>query len=351
LERIDYAAQRTEGREGVSRLFARKYTLWNQWKHSCFFALYNFRFLFEPEVIPRALLILDIAYSVKAKEDQNVSDRCATLKQNESENASKNRKYFEDISNDYLYYKPYFMVNRANIPGPSRKREFPLGNNAVMFSLPQEDTSMQDKNMKPEQLMNELAAMRQRVAELERSENEHKKTKDILQESEQQGRSLGEITSDWLWEVDRQGFYTYASLKVKDLLGYEPKEVIGRRTFDFIPPDEAERIAPRFNAIVQSGKPFFRLENINLHRDGRRITLETSGVPVFDELGNLSGYRGIDRDITEKERIRSTFDQTFQLMGFLTPDGMVTAANKTSLDLVKMTESDIIGKLFWETPW
>jgi HD-GYP domain-containing protein (c-di-GMP phosphodiesterase class II) len=47
--------------------------------------------------------------------------------------------------------------------------------------------------------------------------------------------------------------------------------------------------------------PIKALENVNLHKDGRQIVLETSGMPFFGPDGKLQGYRGIDRDITERK--------------------------------------------------
>lgn len=129
-----------------------------------------------------------------------------------------------------------------------------------------------------------------------------KAAEESASESRQRFRALVEATSDWVWEVDIQGFYTYASPKIKELLGYEPREVIGMKPFDMMPQGEAERIAVEFNAIKETAHPFRRLENVNLHKDGRRVVLETSGVPVFNENGELVGYRGIDRDITDRKR-------------------------------------------------
>ena len=131
---------------------------------------------------------------------------------------------------------------------------------------------------------------------------ERKKTEEALQESEERFRSLAETTSDWIWEVDTNGIYTYVSPKVKDLLGYEPDEVIGKTPFDLMIPNEAKNIGEMFRAIVESQRPFTGLENTNLHKDGRYVVLETSGVPVFAPSGNLLGYRGIDRDITERRK-------------------------------------------------
>ena len=123
-----------------------------------------------------------------------------------------------------------------------------------------------------------------------------------LRESEERFRSLVEATSDWIWEVDANGTYTYAGPRVKDLLGYEPSEVIGKKPFDFMPTEEAKRVADEFTAIVKSGRPFSSLENLKLRKDGRMVMIETSGVPIFDSEGKLRGYRGIDRDITERKQ-------------------------------------------------
>ena len=131
---------------------------------------------------------------------------------------------------------------------------------------------------------------------------EHKRAEEALKKSEQRFRSLVEVTSDWVWEVDKNSIYTYASPKVKGLLGYEPQEVVGKTPFDLMPPGEAERVDGLFKDIIKSRKPFNGLENTNLHKDGRLVVLETSGVPIFDASGGLAGYRGIDRDITKRKQ-------------------------------------------------
>lgn len=95
-----------------------------------------------------------------------------------------------------------------------------------------------------------------------------KQAEKALKESEDRFRSLVESTSDWIWEIDRNGIYTYASPKVKELLGYEPEEVIGKTPFDFMPAEEANRIANKFKDIIETSMPIERLENTNLHKNG-----------------------------------------------------------------------------------
>jgi PAS domain S-box-containing protein len=131
---------------------------------------------------------------------------------------------------------------------------------------------------------------------------EHRQSEKHTRESEQRFRDLTESTSDWVWEVDREGVYTYCSPKVTELLGYEPKEIIGKTPFDFMPSEEANRVSDIFYSFVSSQQPFVSLENSNVHKNGNLVVMETSGVPIFTDDGELLGYRGIDRDITERKR-------------------------------------------------
>ncbi|HEY6011162.1 MAG TPA: PAS domain-containing protein, partial [Nitrospirota bacterium] len=57
-----------------------------------------------------------------------------------------------------------------------------------------------------------------------------------------------------------------------------------------------------FGAVVGARRPIVSMENVNIHKDGRTRILETSGVPIIDAEGRFTGYRGIDRDITDRKR-------------------------------------------------
>jgi two-component system, cell cycle sensor histidine kinase and response regulator CckA len=150
---------------------------------------------------------------------------------------------------------------------------------------------MKNSSATNRELIEEISDLRQRIKELEQSEKELR-----------QFRSLVEATNDWVWEINSDGFYTYSSPKIRDILGYEPEEVIGKTPFDLMPKDEAERVAPLFKEIMESRQSFSGLDNVSLHRDGRKIVLETNGAPIIDAEGNFVGYRGIDRDITGRRK-------------------------------------------------
>jgi PAS domain S-box-containing protein len=123
-----------------------------------------------------------------------------------------------------------------------------------------------------------------------------------LKQSKERFQNLVETSSDWVWEVNEFGVYTYSSPQVINLLGYSPAEILGKTLFDFMPPAEAERVAHELSKFASVQAPFQCLENINLHQDGRLITLETNGVPIFDVNQQFRGYRGMGRDITLRKQ-------------------------------------------------
>lgn len=133
-----------------------------------------------------------------------------------------------------------------------------------------------------------------------------------LTESEERFHSLVESSSDWIWEIDASARYVYVSQKCREILGYEPHEIIGKTPFDLMPPEEAARISTGFSAIVAARQPFDGLENHNLHKDGRIVVLETSGVPILNADGTLRGYRGIDRDITTRKQADEMYKKSMQ---------------------------------------
>ena len=139
---------------------------------------------------------------------------------------------------------------------------------------------------------------------------ERKQANEQLQESEKRFRNLVETTSDWIWEIDTNGFYTYASPRIRDILGFESSEIIGKKPEDFMPPEEAQRVLGIITPIFASRSQFSNLENKNFHKDGRVIFLETSGVPIVDNDGVFCGYRGIDRDITERKQAQEALKKS-----------------------------------------
>jgi PAS domain S-box-containing protein len=131
---------------------------------------------------------------------------------------------------------------------------------------------------------------------------ERKLAEEALHQSEERLQDIIFSMGEWIWELDENGVYTYSSQKGFDYFGPIRENVIGKTPFDFMLPDEAKRMAGIFMEIIKNKAPIKDLENWNITASGDIICLLTNGVPILDEQGNLKGYRGVDKDITERKR-------------------------------------------------
>lgn len=104
------------------------------------------------------------------------------------------------------------------------------------------------------------------------------------------------------WETDAEGRFTYVSESVADVLGYTATDLTGTTRFDLMTPEEAARIQAVFEAAMAQQQPVVDLENWVSHRSGQAVCLLTYGLPILDDDGELTGFRGADKDITSSKQ-------------------------------------------------
>jgi PAS domain S-box-containing protein len=136
---------------------------------------------------------------------------------------------------------------------------------------------------------------------------------EALKKNEERMQDIIFSLADWAWEVDENGVYNYSSEKGSTFLGFSREEIIDKKPFDFMPADEAKRMAAIFSAITANKAPIKDLENWNIGKNGERICLLTNGVPILDEKGNLKGYRGVDKDITANKQIEKLTETLYKI--------------------------------------
>ena len=120
--------------------------------------------------------------------------------------------------------------------------------------------------------------------------------------SEKRFRDVTENAQEWVWEVDAEGKYTYASPIVEKLLGYKPEEMLDKHFYDLFLPEEREELKKMVFAAFTATQPIREFITRNVHKNGGMVWLSISGVPILDKTGNLLGYRGADIDITERRK-------------------------------------------------
>jgi PAS domain S-box-containing protein len=188
---------------------------------------------------------------------------------------------------------------------------------------------------------------------------DHQLAIEALKNSEERFRNLVEASSDLIWEVDKNAIYTYVSPKVRDILGYEPEEVLGKSPVEFMPLDRRESIVQDFAVIFITPQPFQCLENIQIHHNGHLVWLETSGVPIFDSEGTFQGYRGISRDITQRQQAETSLQNTQQqlqaildnspaVIYVIDTDNRFLLVNSKYEQLFNTTQEQIFGKSIYD---
>jgi len=160
-----------------------------------------------------------------------------------------------------------------------------------MGDIPKDDVLKQKERLEKQRtaILNVLEDI---AVEKEKFEKLEKKFEDIARSS-----------SDFLWEIDDENKYTYASGHIKEILGYEPEEIIGKTPFDLMEAEEAKRIKKIFALRSKERKPIINLKNWNIGKGKQKVCLLTNGIPIVDKHGIFRGYRGADKNITEQEQI------------------------------------------------
>jgi diguanylate cyclase (GGDEF)-like protein/PAS domain S-box-containing protein len=116
-----------------------------------------------------------------------------------------------------------------------------------------------------------------------------------------QGEQPGGV-DDWVFELDRDGRFTFCSPAVERMIGYTPDELLGRDMTELYFPESRDKVSQFFSRIVSARSGWTDLVQRLQHRDGSECFVEASGVPIFDENGELTGFRGSDRDVTSRAR-------------------------------------------------
>jgi PAS domain S-box-containing protein len=196
------------------------------------------------------------------------------------------------------------------------------------------------------------------ISKSKRAELDRKRAEEELLESQQALTDFVENAIVCLHWIDSDGTIIWANQAELDLLGYTREEYIGHSITEFHADRTAiEDILQKLltDQLVQEYETDLRCKDGSI----RHVLIDSNSSWRNDKFVRT---RCFTRDITDRKRtedalrqseqkFRAIFDGTFQFMGVLNHEGIVTEANRTALDAIAVNLEDVVGLPFWATPW
>ncbi len=157
-------------------------------------------------------------------------------------------------------------------------------------------------------------------------------------------------------ELQDFSFRAHGIVRWQDTLAR--REVLYGHVRDF-PPDEQKVLAAQGIQSLASVPifvdgnwwGFIGLDECRAEREWSAGELDALKVAA-NTLATAIQRKDTEKVLRESERkFRALFNQTFQFIGLMTPDGTLIEANQTALRFAGVEEADVLGKPFWETAW
>lgn len=125
-------------------------------------------------------------------------------------------------------------------------------------------------------------------------------TEEKLRRSEELHRSMIESIEESYYEVDLTGRYVFVNSAFCKMLGYPIEEVVGMSFKQLMPRESYKRTYELYYQVYTGGDPGQITRDSFIKKDGTIRHAEGSVSLRYDPEGNIIGFCGIIRDVTEK---------------------------------------------------
>jgi PAS domain S-box-containing protein len=140
---------------------------------------------------------------------------------------------------------------------------------------------------------------------------EKRKMEGQLAQQEEFRSRLLESFPDLILVVDLEERYTFVSARARELLGYEPQDMLEKKISDL--EDHSPEMASLYHAVVSGKQAFASAEYGARHRDGSWRTMRAAGSQLVDAEGKISGVIISVRDITVERKLEQQIVQSERL--------------------------------------
>lgn len=134
---------------------------------------------------------------------------------------------------------------------------------------------------------------------------ERRRVEELIRQSEEKYRTILESIEEGYYEIDLAGNYTFFNNALCASLGYERDEMTGMNYRQYADAATAKKLFAHFNEIFTTGQPLSQAVYEVIRKDGTRRVHETSGSLIRNHAGEPVGFRGVLRDVTERQQIEN----------------------------------------------
>ena len=122
-------------------------------------------------------------------------------------------------------------------------------------------------------------------------------------------RLLSENSKDLICLHKPDGEYVFVSKSVKDLLGYDQEELVGKSPYDYMHPDDIQRLREDPHARTLEGIEVKGVEYRLKSRSGKYVWFESYTKPIMDQLGNVESFQTSSRDISDRKKTEQLLER------------------------------------------
>ncbi|WP_198513454.1 PAS domain-containing sensor histidine kinase [Confluentibacter lentus] len=126
-----------------------------------------------------------------------------------------------------------------------------------------------------------------------------KKNLKKIKRSEHKYRLLAENSKDLIYLINANSEIVYVSPSVKDILGYDVDEAIGKKVLEFIHPDDLKKVKNNFNELMSKGSSKSPIMYQVKKKTNEYIWFE-SAKQVITKNNKITGIISSCRDVTER---------------------------------------------------